>query len=401
MNKKNIIGLFLAGALTLGVSGCAFDNGSREYEKGVLAYKEKEYSQAAVYFTNALEKNADCAEYYLYYGFTLLEMGEYQTAAEQFEKVIQDKDITMIQENNKRAYRGAGIAYVMAEQPEQALTCFYAALQITQLPELDEDIRSYMQQASASRIAQYRREGNLNKALSLCEELRQSYGDTADLNRMLADIYLEQENYTEALDCFDRAITLGDVQISTRLGKLLALQALGEDEKAQEVSAWLAAAEPKDDSERLSVAIAAFSLQDYERADSLLLPLYEAGVQEAGYYLAQIAVVHGSFETAAEYLTGQLETRTEKTELYYQLAVCMLQLGQTAKAQEYYELLQTQGDVSYTRKQEKLYIAILEAQGRWSEAYELLQQYMENYVTAEDEELEAAERELQFLKTRQ
>lgn len=401
MRKKQSGKALFTVILSVSMTSCALSTGARDYEKGVLAYQSGEYEKAAGYFTDALEKNSDRAEYYLYYGFTLLELGEYAQAAENFEKVIQEKEIAAVRENNKRAYRGAGIAYYMAGENAKALSSFYAALQYEELPELDEDIRTYMMQANAKQLEIYRAAGALDKALEACGSLLEEYGTSADLYRIRADISMERADYESALADFDLAIEAGDMQMGTLLGKLQALQALGREEEARLVSEKIAGMTPANDGEALAAAIAAFTLREYDNAGTALQELYDNGITEAGYYLAQIAIAQEDYAAAFEYLGGREEQGVISAELYYQLAFCSLELNRTEQAAEYYQKLADMQDASYLRKQEKLYIVLLEHQGKWQEALERMEQYIDDYITEEDEESEEAGREYEFLKARQ
>ncbi len=63
---------WLAAFLLLFAGGCGFSTGKQEYKDGVAAYERGAYREAAGYFAEAIEENEDIAEYYLYYGFTLI-----------------------------------------------------------------------------------------------------------------------------------------------------------------------------------------------------------------------------------------------------------------------------------------------------------------------------------------
>ena len=95
------------------MSGCGLNSASRNYNKAVSAYEERDFGIAKSYFEKAIDKNPDKAEYHLDYGFTLLALKDYVKAREQFAYVIMDKDIPMVKENNKKAYRGLGISYLL------------------------------------------------------------------------------------------------------------------------------------------------------------------------------------------------------------------------------------------------------------------------------------------------
>lgn len=378
--------------------GCGFQTGEEEYERGVAAYAKGSYREAAQYFEQALAKNEDRAEYYLYYGFTLTQLGEYDRAVQNFACVILDKEFESVKENNKRAYRGAGIAHYLAGEEEEALSCFYAALQIPLLEELDEDIRSYMVQVNAALLERYRGNGELARAREMCDGLLMDYGESADIFRMRADLWMEEGAYEAALADFDAAIAAGDGRMGTLLGKLMALQALGREQEAAEVSAAIAAMEPTSDEEALSGAIAAFSIGDYDVAAKSFLRLAEKGVLQAEYYLSQLYMAREAYGQALGSLRVLEQKGVDSAELYYQMAISLLKTGDTAGAVQYYRKLEEKADESYQRRQEKLYIVLLEEQGDYAGAYERLGQYLAAYVTEQDAEYAEAQKEYEFLR---
>lgn len=389
---------FLLAALFLFCGGCGPKTGTKAYEQGVAAYEKGAYREAAGYFEQALADNDDRAEYHLYYGFTQIQLGNYGNAVKNFERVILYKEFDMVQENNKRAYRGAGIAHYLAGEEEEALESFYAALQIPLLAEMDADIRSYMVQVNAALIERYRSAGELLRARELCDGLLADYGESADLFRMRADLWMEEGAYETALSDFDAAIAAGDGRMGTLLGKLMALQALGRGDEAAAVSAKIAAMEPQDDEEALAAAIAAFSIKDYEAAARGFESLSGKGVLQADYYLAQLYIEQELYTKALEKLRVLEAKGTDSAELCYQMAVCLLAAGDTAGAMQYYGKLEEKGDAAYARRQEKLYIVLLEGRGDFERAYERMGKYLSDYVTAQDEEYEEANKEYEFLK---
>ncbi len=384
--------------LLMSCGGCGLKTGAKDYEQGVVAYEKGAYREAAGYFEQALADNKDRAEYHLYYGFTQIQLGDYGNAVKSFEQVILDKEFDMVQENNKRAYRGAGIAHYLAGEEEQALESFYAALKIPLLEDLNADIRSYMVQVNAALIERYRTAGDLAQARKLCDTLLTDYGESADLFRMRADLWMEEGAYDAALTDFDAAIAAGDGRMGTLLGKLMALQALGRGEEAAEVSAKIAATPPQDDEEALAAAIAAFSIGDYDAATKGFENLSGKGVLQADDYLARLYMEQKLYGKALEKLRVLEAKGTDNEELFYQMAVCLLATGDTAGAVQYYGKLEAKGDASYARRQEKLFIVLLEERGDFERAYERMEQYLSDYVTEQDAEYEEAKKEYEFLK---
>lgn len=379
-----------------GLCACTAVSGEREYGLGVEAYEARNYKRAAEHFSAAVEKNGDKAEYHLYYGYALLALGSFEKAAEEFEQIVLDKDFSSVQENNKKAYRGAGIALYRAGQAEKALACFHAALSIEQLPEYDEDIRAYIAMTNAQLLADFRERGALSEALALCTSLLEEFGGSPELYRLRADIYMGQEQHEKALAEFDLALSAGDGRMSTLLGKLCALQNLGRKEEAVQAAQGLSAVTPENGEEAFSGAVAAFAVGAFETADVLFSSLYENGSVEAGYYLAQLRMTEGDYSGAVPYLEELDKAGAADNEVCYRLAVCMLKLNRTEEAVRYYgRLSETEGEQE--RRRDRLHIALLEQQSLWSEAKKAMADYLKEWAAEGDAEHEAAVREHEFL----
>ena len=108
MKKLAWIGIVFSIILLL--SSCSAAGGY--YSSGKKCFLSRNYNEAAKNFSLAIEENPNCADYYLGYGMALIGLEQYDKAIEQFDRVIMDKKIVMVQKNNKKALRGKGIAYL-------------------------------------------------------------------------------------------------------------------------------------------------------------------------------------------------------------------------------------------------------------------------------------------------
>ena len=126
-----------------GLSGCALKTAGGYYKDAMKYYETKNYTEAAASFEEAIARNPERAEYYIDYGLMKIQMGDYSGALEELDKAILDKDIKMVQANNKKAYRGKGIAYFNMLEYDRALEEFEKALAIAEESELDLDILAY------------------------------------------------------------------------------------------------------------------------------------------------------------------------------------------------------------------------------------------------------------------
>lgn len=74
----------------------------------------------------------------------LINMGEYDSAREQFLSVIRDTDNKIVRENNKKAYRGIALSYYAEGTYDQAKAYLELALKNKELSSLNRDLNAYL-----------------------------------------------------------------------------------------------------------------------------------------------------------------------------------------------------------------------------------------------------------------
>ena len=226
ISKKKVLLAVIAAAAVI-FTGCSF-KARHYYKEGVEAYEAGNYEKAVRLLFQAKEENPDKAEYVIEYAFALIGNNEYETAADTFLSAILDKDIKMVKENNKRAYRGAGIAYYMLSDYKTAVEYFDKALEYSVLPELDTDILLY-------KAASYEEDKEIYKALDVYNELFEMGEDTESLHRIKADVLRKQEDYEESLLEYNKALSFNKDDFGLYFGKYSVLLELGRYDEAKEV----------------------------------------------------------------------------------------------------------------------------------------------------------------------
>lgn len=406
--------LCLGMSLALLCVSCTGEKSLQDYEKGVLAYEAADYEKAAEYFEAALDKNPDKAEYYLYYGYALMELGQYEEAKTQFEKAMLDKEIESIRDNTKRAYRAAGIAAYYQGDWQQAMIYLHLAYQMEELPELNEDIKAYMQQIELERIDYYLGTEAIENAAELCAEIEESYGESGVVWIAKGNIAYARKDYKEAAECYEAAVLAGEDTVTTRIALIANLQcvlrleevsATEEEEilaKIEEVLAVLRTMTPADEDEQERMGLIFFAAGDYDMAEQWLgtLTVPEGSNKNWNSYLAQIAIAKKEYVKALQLL--QTRSESELTaDTYYQMAFCAAKSKESELAQSYYEaglkLLQPEADM---QRWDRLGIYLLEQSQEYEAAYKELEAYVEDYLTLEDAEWEAMQKELKYLNYR-
>ena len=371
-----------------GMSGCSLKTAGGYYSDALSYYEDKNYTLAAQNFELAIERNPERAEFYIDYGLMKIETGDYEDALATFDKAILNKDIKMVQENNKRAYRGRGIAYFYMLKYERALEEFNLALEIDELSSLNLDILSYKGSVCEKL-------GLWKEAVSAYDEILRNADGNADIYTARAYAYLNIGGIQMSRDDYDRALALEPDNINIYLGKY-ALMKLQNDE--------IGAAAVLSQAERLPVETAEDRLlyakiqyyQKDESAKELLLDAAEEGSTLAYFYLGEIVREEGDYEQALTYYNAYLESgNIESSALYNQMAVCSMETGDYNRALSYIQqglLVSTPEQAKTLRHNE---VAVYEKQGDFAAAYEKAGEFLEDYP--EDERML---REYEFLSTR-
>ncbi len=386
---KHFTAAGIAAFVLLGsMSGCSLKSAGGYYNDAMSYYEEKNYTLAAQNFELAIERNPERAEFYIDYGLMLIETGDYEEALATFDKAILDKDIKMVLENNKRAYRGRGIAYFYMLEYEMALEEFDKALEIEELSSLDLDILSY-KGSVCEKLGLFR------EAVSAYDEILRNVDGSADIYMARAYAYLNIGGIQMSRDDYDRALALEPENINIYLGKY-ALMKLQNDE--------IGAAAVLSQAERLPVETAEDRLlyakiqyyQEDESAGELLLSAAEEGSTQAYFYLGEVEREKGNYEQALTYYNAYLEWgNPESSALYNQMAVCGMEIGNYDEALADIQrglLVSTPEQAKTLRHNE---VAIYEKQGDFESACEKAAEFLEDYP--EDERML---REYEFLSTR-
>lgn len=371
------------------MTGCSLKASNRKYSDALSAYEAGKYEEATELFLEAIEKNPDKAEFYLDYGFTLIKLGRYEEAIEQFERVILDKDIEMIRENNKKAYRGIGIVYYSSGRYEEAIEQFDLALTYSELQEINVDILSY--KGNALEMS-----GKLEEALLVYEELLEQGNEMAGLYRTRADIFRKQGEYEKSLADYERALKIGDGDFHILLGKFAVLKELKRDQEAKE--ALMKAEELKivTDADLFDLAQVHFYQENFDSAKHELKQCLENGFAEANYFLGEIYLKEKEYEQAYQSFLAYIESGKPATAaLYNQLLVCSLVLEEYEAAGEYLEHAKAFSDPLIRQSLARNEIIYLEHTGDFKTALDKLERYL--VLFPEDTQ---AQEDLIFLQTR-
>lgn len=369
--------------------GCGLSAANRAYSNALEAYENQDYEAASEYFRKAINSNEEKAEYHIDYGFNLINLKEYAKAREQFEYVILDKEITMVKENNKKAYRGIGISYLMEGQYSEAITNFDQAMLIKQAKELNSDLLFY----KASALEQM---NNYEAAVEIYTELIELLENDADLYSARGNTYRLIGNYDLSIADYDKAIEISPKEFNYYLGKFASLKEFGKEEEAQAALVQAAQLTVDGDYEKFELAKVHFYQGNYETAWNEFHTAVENGFTQGYYFLGEINLINKDYVGALSQFDAYLNSGNQEFGLLYnQLLTCYLQTDNLEKAKTYLDKAKQVNDASIQDQLTKNEIIYLEKTGDYDLAYRMMAAYVEKYP-----EDEGAQKDYYYLKTR-
>lgn len=257
-------------------------------------------------------------------GMTAIQENAYDTAAEYFHKEIQEgKKLEL-------AYRGLGMTYMNQGEFEAAKEAFICALQNASfgVDELEVDISCYL--ASA-----YYKLGDYENALETYHNVLQVDKKNSDIYYLRGIVYLEMGNSEAAIADFDKSIALDNKNQDRCINIYKALADHDQKEKGRtylEQSQTLLT--EKDSYEKGRIL---YYLEDYSGAIGQLEALSEAGDNRATLYLGKSYEALGDMNYAASLYEAYITTDETNGEVYNQLGLCKLSMGEYETALTYFQ----------------------------------------------------------------
>lgn len=385
MKRLLLIGLLFSGVFSL-LTGCSKANDY--YNEGKKYFASGNYEEAAGQFAMALGINKNRADYFIDYGMSLIGVGKYEEAIEQFDQAYQEKNMKIILENNKRALRGKGITYYYMKDYEEATRQFDLALQIEELSDLNLDIL-YYKGCTLLKLGKYdEAEKAFTSILSIDENNAKAYYQRAYVYKLLGD-------YESSLSDYDMAISMDPNCFDYYFDKYNLYLGIGKTEEANQVLAEAEKIEIVTNEDKYNLAKLHFYQKQYEVA------LYELGessaknFSEAYYYIGEIKREQKNYRDAIYQYKLYIDSKKVlNPNVYNQIAVCHMRLGEYKDALAYlqWSMNYPSGSLRVLKKNE---IIAHEKLGDFDTALEKIQEYINLYP--EDQE---ALREWEFIKTR-
>lgn len=385
MRKLLFTGLFLIMMVIL--NGCSEAGGY--YRSGKKHFTSGNYEEAARYFSSSIDKNPNRAEYYIDYGMALIGLSRYDEAIEQFDRVIMDKKVPIVQANNKRALRGKGIAYVNTHNYLEAINHFDEALSISELSDLNMDILYYKGYVLIS-IGAYK------DAVETYTDIIREFGEDAQVLADRAYAYQKIGEYEKGLDDYDKAIALQENNYEYYFRKYYLLKEMNRETEANELLSKAAEIEIKAKADKFNLAKIHFYQGLYDQAFPELSESFANGFIDAYFYIGEIYMQKKDYSTAKYYYEKYIEEGgVNAPEVYNQVASCLIKMEEYEQAIPYLEIGIEYAHSDMMRVLLKNEIIVYEKMGDFKKALDKLQSYIASYPEDED-----AKREKSFVVSR-
>lgn len=359
------------------------------YKNGQASFAAGDYETALLYFSQALEKNPDKAEYYIEQGLTYAALGQYEEARTALEHAVVEHDLELTRKNNKRAWRGIGITYYEEGDYAKAKEYFEKALEETLLPELNADIRMYLADALEC-------EGNYAVAVGVYDTLLEEQPDYAAGYRARAYMNYILGAYEKSLLDYNKAITLEPANFDLYFGKYNVLGKLGKQQEQKELLTIITGIENPTAEDSYFIAKAHFFNGDYDIALEELSAAAENGYDDAHYYIGEIYRERSNYGEAVYHYTTYISGGGAKdAAAYNQMAICLIRQNKLEDALETVLAGQKLSDALHGKQLYFNEVVILEKMGNYNTAYERAAAYVRQYP--DDAAIQA---ELDFLSTR-
>lgn len=371
------------------LTGCS-NKGKAFYNTAMKEYSNGNYEAAADSFVKAIKNRNDVAEYYIDYGFCLIQLQQYQEASVMFQKAILEKESSIVIKNNKKAYRGLGIAAYVSGDYKKASEWLQRAMEYDTLKEYDEDILSYL---GASNLALK----NYKDAIENYTEVLKKNPKSTEAHVNRAKAYFISEDYEASINDYLEAKKQQPKSYAIYLGLYEAYKAnhqMVEADAALEEATKLKPETPEDDFNLAKV------LYYQGKADQAFSSFEEAG--QNGYYesylfLGDIYSERGDYENAVYFYEKYQEKANSQDAVFYdRLGKSYLLSDDYAKALTVIQKGLEIGNLSVKKSLLRNEIIAYEHLGDYESAYNKMTSYLKQYENDSD-----AIRDMEFLKTRQ
>lgn len=322
-------------------------------------------------------------ENYTAQGMTALENLQYEEALTQF-GLAEEKG-----EDSRLLYRGMGIAYLGMTDYENAVLYLEAALRSSDgiAENMDFDLSYYL-------AAAYFKSGRAQESIEVYDAILALRPEEKDACYLRGTVRLSMEDYEAAQADFDRAVSLAPQDYDQLIRIYTVLEAYGYKEIGQGYLQTAVTTNEKTISDYDAGRIC-YYLEDYENARNHLTKLNTETDYGAALFLGRTYEALGDYNYAASIYDGYTVNDQTKAEIYNQLGLCRIQMGEYELALSAFQTAMNIEDNGMMQTLKFNEIVAYENMKDFKTAAALMSSYLKSYPDDE-----TAKREYEFLQTR-
>ncbi|MCR5661552.1 MAG: tetratricopeptide repeat protein [bacterium] len=296
---------------------------STYFRAGMENYDDGRYSEAIMEFLQAIAKNPDNGEYYLYLGRSYLEICEYGQARTSLERAV------ALMKDSGKAYLALADFFLKTEQPELVISSLHKALDIE-----PEDTSSRCRLAFL-----YYEQGRTEAAVEQYRIVTEQDPNNIEAHRQLGLILVAAGHPQEAIPYLEQVCALdpSDPRAYSTLAKVYAK--CGNQSQAQQAMRDAISADENNPELHATLADMYISQrQDQQAAQELTIALdLEPGNCEATVALSTLLYQHGQTVDAVQQLEKALAYHPHDLMLHRNLGEIYMYSGHLEKALDHFE----------------------------------------------------------------
>lgn len=292
-------------------------------------------------------------------------------------------------EDERLLYRGMGLAYIGLTQYGDAVTYLEAALHAGRgiVEDLDFDINYYLATA-------YYKNGQSQEAIDAYSAILALRPKEKDAYYLRGCVKLSQDDFEGAQADFGEAVALDSKNYDQMIRIYMALEEYGYKDAGL---AYLqnALSENEKSISDYDMGRICYYMGDYENARVRLTNLKTETDYGAALYLGRTYEALGDYNYASSIYAGYTENDQSKAEIYNQLGLCRMKMGEYEPALEAFQAAMNIEDNGMMQTLKFNEIVTYEYMRDYKTAAALMSSYLRSYPDDT-----AAKREYEFLQTR-
>lgn len=380
---KKLILVLMAMVMLAAVSGCSY-KADKYNDEGLGYYESGDYDSAVQCFDNAINSYGKKSEYYVNKSFALMAKEDYTGAADAINGALS------LEPDSRYVLRAQGILYYKTGKYTEAIDSFKSCLDKVgnHVTDLEYDVLMYKADAELSA-------GLPADAVNTYSILIETKGNDSGFYFWRAKSYIALGDEDGALSDFEDYIAcLGDYESYIQV--YYELKNSGYEESAADILGRALKLSGNSSSDYKYRGIIYYILGDYNKAITEYQKIPEGDKNsEICIYEGIAFEALGDLDNASEFYTAAVEKGGGDAALFYEIAVCNMNLGHYDDAIYYINRGIETGDAEYQEKLMYLEIICYEYSHKYGSAAESVVSYIEKFGTSEE-----LEHELAFLRSR-